>query len=458
MGAVSSMPPADDGPPVTNALAPGDWIESAERLRLVVVAGPDEGRAIELRAGTYFVGTAPTCELVLADSSVSRRHLEIAVTATGIHVRDLGSTNGSYFQGARFDSITVGSGAPVFIGQSELRFLGEARAAAERTAKFAAFIGGSAVVRELTAKLEKMAASDAPVLVEGETGTGKEVIAEAIHDGSARAGKRLVVCDLAAVSRSLIESELFGHVKGAFTGAHHDRDGAFVEADGGTLLLDEIGELDLEVQPRLLRALERGQVKAVGATGYRDVRVRIVAATNRDLSAEVAAGRFRRDLYHRVAVFRITVPPLRQRREDIPLLARHFLAHVAGASNRPSPVIPPAAHAALACYDWPGNVRELKNVMERAFALDPNARVLEPGLLGLGADAGAGLPIGPDGQPGQGADVRFHEAKERLVQAWERDYVAALLEQCGGNVSLAARSSGIDRGHLHRLIKKHALG
>jgi len=316
-------------------------------------------------------------------------------------------------------------------------------------------------MREVYAVLERVATSDATVLIIGETGTGKELVAEALHNHSMRKKQPLVVCDLGSLPRSLIESELFGHVRGAFTGADRDREGAFVQAHGGTIFLDEIGEMDLEIQPRLLRALERGQVKPVGMTQYRTVDTRVVAATNRDLPEEVRAGRFREDLYHRLAVVTVHLPPLRERKDDIPLLVHHFLAAAAVAADRKPLTVRPEAMAALCDHEWPGNVRELKNVIERVIAIAPRAEEVDLALLGLegatrspaGATAGAALATSGE----EGELVQFKEAKDQLIAAWERDYLRRLIDQSGGNVSLAARRAGIDRVYLHRLMKKHGL-
>jgi DNA-binding NtrC family response regulator len=424
-----------------------------------VTSGPDKGRALDLRVGTYTVGKAPSCELALSDSSVSRRHLEIVVLADGVRMTDLQSTNGSFFEGARFDTIHVGPGATVTIGQTELRLVGDP---AHQTMppfgadRFGDLLGGSVAMRQVFSLLERVAASDAAVLVEGETGTGKELVAEALHAASARKDGPFIVCDLGSLPRTLIESELFGHVRGAFTGADRDRVGAFEQADGGTILLDEIGELELDVQPRLLRAIERKQVKPVGSSTFRRCDARVVAATNRDLHAEVKAGRFREDLYHRLAVVCVRVPPLRERREDIPMLASAFVTRAALAQGRRPPLIPPLTMAALRSHDWPGNVRELRNVLERALSIAPDAETLDAGLFGL-EDSYAAEAHPPVGAPVD-MSLPFKESKDRLVQAWEREYVVKLLEKSGGNVSLAARHAGIDRVYLHRLLKKHGLG
>ena len=306
-------------------------------------------------------------------------------------------------------------------------------------------------MRDIYSLLERVAPSDLAVLIEGETGTGKELCAEAIHDRSPRAKEPFVICDLAGMSRSLIESELFGHVRGAFTSADRDRQGAFAQANGGTIFVDEVGELELDVQPRLLRAIEQRRIKPVGQTNYRDVDVRVIAATNRDLREEVRAGRFRPDLYHRLAVVRIDLPPLRERKEDIPLLVHHFLF------GREIDVSDETLEF-LDHYDWPGNVRELKNSLQRAVSLIGQGTSLSPALLGL-HDAALKIASGSSGDwPEPSVGERFSTAKERLINAWERSYVGALLKRAGGNVSRAARDGGMDRVYLHRLIKKHALG
>jgi two-component system nitrogen regulation response regulator GlnG len=442
-----------------------------DKVRLVVVAGPDRGKELLIETGTYTVGKGTTCDLVLTDGAVSRKHLEIVVLAEGVQIKDLGSTNGSYVHGARFDQIMATAGTGITVGHSELRVLSAAAPTRPRSTadRFGDMLGQSVKMREVFAVLERVAASEAAVLIFGETGTGKELVAEAIHNHSPRKKGPMVICDLGSLPRSLIESELFGHVRGAFTGADRDREGAFVQADKGTIFLDEIGEMDLEIQPRLLRALERRQVKPVGTTNYKTVDTRVVAATNRDLPEEVKAGRFREDLYHRLAVVTVHIPALRERKDDIPLLVHHFLERAAEEAGRKAPLVRPEAMAALCDHEWPGNVRELKNVMERVIAIAPRAEEIDLGVLGLegatrsqppGAAAAAGAtgqPINPT--PGAGAELlQFKEAKDQLIASWERDYLAKLIEQCGGNVSLAARRAGIDRVYLHRLMKKHELG
>jgi two-component system, NtrC family, response regulator len=419
-------------------------------LRLTVVAGPDRGSSLSLGRGSYRVGKGAGCDLVLTDRSVSSQHLELRVAADHVVVRDLGSTNGSRLAGARFRELELERGATIAIGASRLR-LDEVDAATDlppspRT-ELAAMMARSEAMRRVFTLIERVAPTTATVLIEGETGTGKELVARAMHELSPRAGGPFVVCDLGSLTEALAESELFGHVRGAFTGADRDRTGAFAAADGGTIFLDEIGELPLAVQPRLLRALEQRQVRRIGDTAYRPVDVRVVAATNRDLAAETSAGHFREDLYHRLAIVRMVLPPLRDRPEDVAALALRFAAEVAATAGRPHPVMDDDVLDALAAHDWPGNVRELRNVIERAIALGQ--------ALGGSLHDTLGVSRRRRGRAAGDASVPFHQAKERLVDAWEHDYVVELLRACGNNVSLAARRAGVHRGYLHRLIKKH---
>jgi two-component system nitrogen regulation response regulator GlnG len=431
--------PSEDGRP-TDSLAHRGGSAVPESIRLVVVSGIDRGRELVLQRGTYFVGKAEGCDLVLSDGAVSRRHLELAVLADGILVRDLGSKNGSFLRGARFSEVTVGVGAVITVGESDLRLTGERapHLPPSSAAAFGGLVGRSLAMRELFAVLERVAASDAPVLIEGETGTGKELCAQSIHAASGRAAGPLTICDLGATTPSLIESELFGHVRGAFTGADQDRPGAFTTAGGGTLFLDEVGELDASLQPRLLRALERHQIKPLGASEYVEVDARVIAATNRKLDAEVQAGRFRADLFYRLTVLRVRIPPLRDRKDDLPLLVERFLGELA-----PGVTVGREAEALLVDYDWPGNVRELRNVLRRATSLLADERVITPRHLGI-----ADQIVTPE---------RFHEAKQLLVDAWEADYLKRLLARADGNMSRAARLAGLERAYLYKLVKKHGL-
>jgi two-component system, NtrC family, response regulator GlrR len=305
-------------------------------------------------------------------------------------------------------------------------------------------------MRRALTTLERVANSDATVLLEGETGTGKEIAAESIHMGSARRDGPFVVVDCAAIPQNLLESELFGHEKGAFTGASSGRQGAFEAASGGTIFLDEIGELGIDLQPRLLRALERRHIKRVGSNTYVPVDVRVVAATNRDLRREVSAGRFRSDLYYRLAVVEVRIPPLRERRDDLPILVEAILdgldAHAHPTAQR---MRQPAFFADLEHHEWPGNVRELRNYLERCLAMrDVVPMDISPPREEAVGDVEANLP--DTTQP-------LKIARERWTQIMERRYLEVLLARHQGNVAAAARDAGVDRMHFYRLLWRHEL-
>ncbi|MDB4932768.1 MAG: sigma-54 dependent transcriptional regulator, Fis family [Myxococcaceae bacterium] len=448
--------------------------------RYVEVLSPGAPSPFRAREGVVRVGRDVGNEIVINDPFVSRVHIEIRIYPHGVEVVDLDTKNGTHYQGARIRELKVNGEVSLMLGKQvtiSVR-VGDDAPFSDVTAPAIAappptiiptapppaarpaprgerteLIGESAAMQRLRAGIAKMAPSHLTVLIEGETGTGKEVIARALHQQSPRAGRPLVVFDCAAVSPNLIASELFGHVKGAFTGAVGSAEGAFRRADGGTLFLDEIGELPLDLQPALLRALEARQVKPVGGDGYRAVDVRVVAATNRGLEAEVQAGRFRQDLLFRLAVGRIKVPPLRSRVEDIPALAQHFARAVGGAT------LAPAVLAALASRPWRGNVRELRNVIERAVMLSPTPLVTS---LDDDDDQDLVMPetlraaLGPAASSGD-AEVPFQDAKQAAVERFERDYLLKLFERSGCNLSEAARRSGVDRRYLRELFKKHNL-
>ncbi|NVJ04562.1 sigma 54-interacting transcriptional regulator [Myxococcus sp. AM001] len=429
------------------------------RTRLVVLSGPDAGRDWPLMPGRYRVGSGRDADILLSDRAVSRQHLLLEVNESGVRAVDPGSRNGSFCEGMRFQELEVRTGAVLKLGTTELKLMPEserprARPLSARSA-FGALVGNSRRMRELFTLLERLSAGESDVLIQGETGTGKELCAEAIHTHSPRARGPFVIADLAGIAPALLESELFGHVKGAFTGAHADRAGAFERAHGGTLFLDEVGELPLEVQPRLLRALERRQVKRVGSNDYRTFDVRVVAATHQDLEGSVQTGRFRGDLFHRLAVLRVGLPPLRERLEDVPLLVDTVLQRM----GRPPSALSDQTRALLAQYPWPGNVRELRNVVDRVVNLGDEALPDLPDLPSHAEDPTTLPPPSDDPESTRpiSLDLPFKEAKDRIIEGFERDYLRALIDRCEGNVSRAAREAGIDRVYLRKLLRKHGL-
>jgi two-component system response regulator GlrR len=421
----------------------------APAFEVAVVSGPDVGKSLVGRE-KVLVGKGPAASLQLTDESISRLHLEVEPRADGVRVRDVGSTNGTFLSGARIHQLTVHEEAHLTLGTTVLRVAVLAPGGVAPTAKgaFGKVIGRGPAMQALFARLERAAVTDSTVLLLGETGTGKEVIAESVHQASPRRARPFVVVDCGNMAPNLIESELFGHTKGAFSGAVSERKGAFLEADGGTVFLDEIGELPLDLQPRLLRVLESGTVKRLGEDKPRKVDVRIVAATHRDIEARVRDGTFRQDLYFRLAVVVARIPALRERPEDIPLLVRHFVAQM----GRGDFELPPELRQSLSAHSWPGNVRELRNVIERALAggdLEVGAGPLAPGQKGSreaqahSSEALAGLP--------------FKDAKEKLVDAFTREYIETLLERCDGNITEVARTAGLARNYVHKLVNKFGL-
>jgi transcriptional regulator with GAF, ATPase, and Fis domain len=417
---------------------------------LVVVDGPERGARLKLSHGAARVGTAPKNDLRLSDPTVSRLHAEISVSKDGISVRDASSRNGTYIDGIRVEVAYLPPGASLRLGGSTLRAeIGEASILVEVSSRTAlgAMIGGSQEMRRLYAIVDKVAPTDTTVLIEGETGTGKELVARAIHAGSRRAGAPFVAIDCGAIPENLIESELFGHVRGAFSGATGDRAGAFEEADGGTLFFDEVGELPLQLQKKLLRALETREIRKVGGSSARRVDVRVLAATNRALSRSVNDGLFREDLFYRLAVVSIQTPPLRMRRDDIPVLARHFLERFTGKPQE----VPPALLPTLVTRGWPGNVRELKNYIERWIVLEGAAhdRGHAPALPSFELPPGIELLV-PVDRP-------FKDARDAWMERFENVYVRALLAKTNGNITHAAEIAGLNRRFLQRLMDRLGL-
>ncbi len=399
-----------------------------------------------LSSGSCVVGAGRQADLIIDDPEVSRRHVELSLVPEGIHVADLGSRNGTFYLGQRVERMTLALGSRLRVGSAELALEVDPRAlAADEGAEpteYRGLRGASVAMRQLFSRLSRLEGSLVNVLVEGESGVGKELIASALHQGSSLAAEAYVALNCGALPRELIASELFGHKKGAFTGALDDRAGAFERAHGGTLFLDEVGELPLEVQPMMLRALELGEVRRVGVDEARRVKVRVIAATNRDLAAEVTAGRFREDLYFRLAVVTLRVPPLRERRDDVPLLAATF-ASAEGIGALPDQVL-----TELAGRPWPGNVRELRNAI-RAYAalgdLPDDKRVTATDEL----DRALAKVIDPT--------RAYAEQKDEIATRFSRIYLEQLMQRAGGNQTEAARIAGLDRGYLGKLLVKHGI-
>ncbi len=471
------------------------------RSQLVVLSGPEVGRVVDVAKLPFVVGKGEECDLVLSEPTVSRTHFSIESDDGAVVIRDLGSTNGTWIdhssgrlQGTEFriKEAWLRPGTVLRAGQAQLRFepvfkpLDLAPATTER---FGSLVGRSVRMRQIFTLLERVAKTEATVVIFGETGTGKSAVAQAIHESSSRKNGPFVTVDCGAIAENLIESELFGHEKGAFTGADRMRQGALERAQGGTLFVDELVDLRLDLQPRLLRVLEEREVRRVGGNAALKLDVRIIAASRFDLWREVQEKRFREDLYFRLAVFTLPLPSLRERKEDIPLLATAFARSptlVAGGGDRLLARFGPAVFDRLMNHPFPGNVRELRNVVERAVTLDsdPNEMLTSslfpatPSFPPTSASPTPTLPslaLPPDTptQPlsfrgaGGANDSRvpleadctlpFKEAKEQLLERFEAAYFRRLVAHSDGNASAMARAAGIDRKHLYTLAKKHHL-
>jgi transcriptional regulator with GAF, ATPase, and Fis domain len=411
------------------------------RLSIAVARGPDAGKLVEPpTGGGASIGTAPDNDLVLGDRTVSRYHLEVEPGPEGIAVRDLGSTNGTFAGAIRLREAIVPRGAQLRVGDTVI-VLDAASSQADASStelELPGMVFASAAMHEVARRVHALADQKSSVLVHGETGTGKELVARALHDLGARRAGAFVVVDCASLPASLLEAELFGHERGAFTGADRARAGAFERADAGTIFLDEVGELPLAAQGSLLGVLERRRFRRVGGDREIAVDVRVVSATNRDLRQEVNRGTFREDLYFRLAGARIVVPPLRDRPEDIPPLVRHFVLDLTGDDSLAFPL------DALAAQRWPGNARELRSAVERALAFGAD-QMLE--------DTAAPAAAPPTDDP----VVRYRDAKATAVAAFERTYLTNLIARAAGNASEAARLAKMDRPYLLALLRRYDL-
>ena len=419
--------------------------------KLVATSGPSSGRAFAITRATSTVGRHATNDFVIDDPRVSGAHLELSREGDRVRVHDVGSTNGTWLGAHKVVDIEIAAGAELTIGDSVLRLETDASVAPPavvETESFGQLVGRSPVMRELFGTLERIAPKELAVLIQGETGTGKEEVARAIHGASPRASAPFVVIDATALPEALAESLLFGHEKGAFTGANEQRIGFFEAARGGTVFIDEVGELPTVLQAKFLRVLERREVIRVGSHTPLPIDVRVVAATNRDLRNAIDKGSFREDLYFRLAQVRVFVPPLRQRGNDLALLCAKLLAR-----SGSDAMIDVEALEHLSSMPWPGNVRELNNVLLRASALAQDGVIRRLDVAG----EGEGFRGTKDERTPLDLSGTFGDAKDRAIERFERAYLTLLMKRCQGNLSAAARQADVARHHLRDLLKKRGL-
>ena len=457
--AISASVSSEPGDGVTRIIGRPTPTGEQGVLVIRILSGDLKGNeAIILGHEPFVIGTDFSATLRLPDSSVSRRHIELINRGGYVKATDLGSTNGCYYEGNRFKSLDLGPGSVFRLGETELQIVAPEKndpIPPSEDTSFGKLLGKSRKMREVFAVLQRAARTEATVLITGETGTGKEVVAEAIHTASERRDAPFVVVDCASIPPNLIESELFGHIKGAYTNAMTDRTGAFEQAHGGTIFLDELGELPASLQPRLLRVLETRRIKPVGANEFRQVDVRVIAATNRALEDEIRAKRFRSDLYFRLAVIRVKLPALRERREDIPLLAKSFLQR--HNEHRDDVLaLSPEVVASLASHDWPGNVRELRNVIDQAasvsneglsLAVQLRAKRKKSAVEQTEDTARGEVVFGFAGLP-------YKEARRQALEAFEHAYAQHVVSQAGGNITKAAEQAQVHRNVLHRILAR----
>jgi DNA-binding NtrC family response regulator len=415
------------------------------RAKLVVVKGPDKGVEVLLEGQTVVVGSDESCQLRLADPSVSRRHIELSGGPGGYRLRDLRSTNGVFIEGVQVLDARLSDKTRFTVGRNELRFepeRSEVQWPLSVHEKFGDVLGKSLV-------MQRASSTESPIVLEGEAGTGKEVLARAIHDRSPRREGPFVVVDLGASNEALMESDLFGH--DVSSARPVSRPGAIEEAEGGTLYLDEVTELPNALQARLLRALETKEFKRPGQGGVAKVDVRVVASTQKDLDAEVKAGRFREDLSFRLSVFRVRVPPLRERPDDIPQLVRHFETKA-----RSGTALSDETVEMLTRHDWPGNVRELRSVLERLAAFPDLGASAIARALGKSLDTGeenSGAKLRNE-MSQQLLSLPFHEAKDRVLESFEKTYLLEHLKAANGVVTRAAQRAGLPRQSVHRMLRR----
>ena len=424
---------------------------AVRRFSLRVIEGPAQGATWESKGASCSVGSHETNDLVVEDGTVSRFHCEIHVDAEGVRIKDTRSRNGTVVDGVHVVEAFLRTGSRIRLGRTVLELTVGAETNTvplSESTQFGSLAGSSAAMRAAFAMLERAAARDVTLLLEGETGTGKSQAARSVHEQGGRKNKPFLVVDCGAILGNLLESELFGHERGAFTGATERRVGAFEEASGGTVFLDEVGELPIDLQPKLLRALEAREIRRVGENRHRPIDVRVIAATNRELRADVNSGRFRADLYFRLAVVTVAMPPLRKRPEDVPALVREILTSLHATEEEVTQLTTQEFLARCASAAWPGNVRELRNFLERCL-------VMRSALPVGGTDAQDATGVG-----GAAIDPNapYAAERDRVLADFEKRYFEALLRKHDGKVARAAAAAGLDRRYLYRILRRHGIG
>lgn len=430
--------------------------------RVDVVEGPDAGAYRESHGERCAVGTHASCDLTLTDPTVSRFHCELTGDAHGVEIRDLGSRNSTLVDGVLVRDGAVKHGSLLRLGRSKLRvrFLGKTRRRLELSERqrFGTLVGHSVAMRSMFALLEKVAGSDTTILLQGETGTGKSAAAHSIHLESPRRDNPFIIVDCSSLPHNLLESELFGHEKGAFTGAQNRRIGAFEDADSGTVFLDEVGDMPMALQSKLLTVLENRAIRRLGANRSAPIDVRIIAATNRDLRSAVNEGQFREDLYYRLAVVDIELPPLRRRLDDLPLLVDSLLDRLRVSRERKAEIDMQELLAPLRRSAWPGNVRQLRNCLEQYLLFE----YMEFDGLHLDDAPTPGQDSSVEGSADDAvvriavdSTVPLSEARQRVLAEFERIYLMRLLREHDGKVSRAAAAAEVNRTYLYRLMQRH---
>jgi two-component system, NtrC family, response regulator GlrR len=440
-----SEPPTEaDGSTLTHPnQGVGFGAKAIRRFRLLVLEGPDKGTPWASTLDKCEIGSIDYNDLVLHDNTVSKKHCEIRIDSKGAHILDLGSHNGTIVDGVEVVEASLRSGSVIRLGKTVLQFdfeLQGSRLPVSEDTSFGSLLGTSVEMRSVFALLARVAEKDTNVLLEGETGTGKTQAARSIHEKSARKDGPFVTFDCGAAHGNTLESTLFGHEKGAYTGAVGSRIGILEEASGGTIFLDEIGELPKDLQPKLLRALDERKIRRLGGSKDIHVDVRVIAATKRDLRAEMNAERFRDDLYYRITAVRIVMPPLRQRPEDIPMILDKILASLSVSAEERAELSSAEVIARLQRGAWPGNVRELENWVQRYLAIG------EP-------------PMAEHEQTGLSVDhtLPYAEAKGVAINDFERRYFETLMRLHKRNVAQVADAAGMDRTSVYRVLKRCGL-